>query len=248
MENLSRFVLPDVSPVSLPAVSLVVETRPEMMPRIRRITEWHRRWFKFHREVVISQDNPGIPGTSFVSCGRPPEGRRELVSWYSDMCIRWLNRLCDAPFMLLWQWDGFVLNPECWSDEFMEWDYVGAPMVCPELFQKISYLEQRVPGWKRPFNGPAVGNGGFSLRSRRFLEASASLPEGGVALGVEDFYLCVETRRELEGAGMRFAPLPLADRFSTERSLDNFGRRFGFHGLESIGDAKRLMESRYLPA
>ena len=31
-----------------------------------------------------------------------------------------------TPHVLLIQWDGFVVNPSAWSDEFLDFDYVGA--------------------------------------------------------------------------------------------------------------------------
>lgn len=232
LEGMDNLPPAGAEPVALPAVSLVVETRPEMMDRVRRITAWHRRWFRFAREVVVSCANPGIPGVAFVCCGTPPRKPDEFAFWYSDMCQRWLYKLCDAPFMLVWQWDGFVINPHLWSDDFLRWDYVGAPMFSEKMLQKMSFLERKTPGWKRPCDGPVVGNGGFSLRSRKFLEVAASVPMTGFFSGVEDFYLCVEKRSEMENAGIRFAPLDVARRFSRD---DYRGTEYddclGFHDL-----------------
>ena len=248
LENLERFRLPSMAPVRLPMVSVVVETRPEMMGRVRSISEWHRRWFSFHREIVVSDRDPGIPGTTFVNCGRPPppEPKDGLLNWYSDMCVRWLAPLCDAPFMLVWQWDGFVTNPFALYPGFTEWDYVGAPMETCELFAKMEFLRRNVSGWEAPGGPCVVGNGGFSLRSRRFLEASAALPGKGLSSGTEDFYLCVERRREMEAAGVRFAPVDVAYRFSRESDVAEHDECFGFHGHWFLGDVKKMLEARYL--
>ena len=56
--------------------------------------------------------------------------------------------------MLLIQWDGYVVNPEAWDPAFLGCDYLGAK-------------------WYWHDDGMRVGNGGFSLRSRRLLDALA---------------------------------------------------------------------------
>jgi hypothetical protein len=111
----------------------------------------------------------------------------------------------------------------------MEWDYVGAPV--------------------RDWGKWPVGNGGFSLRSRKFLDAAAALAPAGCNRRVEDYHLCIERREELEQAGMRFAPEEVALRFSCAQwDVAELERGcFGFHSWEMFVDVKRHMESRRLP-
>jgi hypothetical protein len=251
LERLDGLSRTKAEPVSLPVTSVVLETRPEMMGRIRRITEWHRRWFRFQREVVVSCQDPGIPGVFFVNCGTPPPVH-VMSSWYSDMCVRWLSKVCDSPFVLVWQWDGFVLDPSAWTGDFMEWDYVGAPVWSTHWLMSAAKMNVMVPKWENPLADcelPYVGNGGFSLRSRRFVEACSRLgdPVEPTMAMVEDMYLCIEKRRELEGQGLRFAPAELAGKFARldewdERGLDGC---FGFHGVKLLGDVKALLEARH---
>jgi hypothetical protein len=113
---------------------------------------------------------------------------------YSKFIVNRLNHCIDTEFVLICQADGYGIHRELWSDEFLQWDYVGAP-------------------WP---NGQQ-GNGGLSLRSKRFLEASAALPEPDLP---EDAYLCQYHREELEAKGIRFAPLEVAIRFSFEHPVD----------------------------
>ena len=89
----------------------------------------------------------------------------------------------------------------------------------------------------------AVGNGGFSLRSRRLLEAGADARI--TDLHPEDAALC-RTYRELLASdyGVRFAPLALARRFAYENEPPS-DRTFGFHGpknLPAVLDAQTLAE------
>lgn len=129
---------------------------------------------------------------------------------YSRFVIKELADFIHTDFVLLVQWDGFVVNPAAWSDDFLEHDYIGAR-------------------WPDRTDGLTVGNGGFSLRSKRLLLALRDpvvVPEP-----LEDVAICRTFRRHLEAAhGIRFAPEDVADRFSFEatafRTLP-----FGFHGL-----------------
>jgi hypothetical protein len=116
----------------------------------------------------------------------------------------------ETSHALVVQWDGYVLNPEAWTGEFLRCDYIGAP-------------------WPWAPEGSRVGNGGFSLRSRRLLDA---LADPHVVLeGNEDETIGVRRRAWLEAHhGIRYADEALANRFSFEVGYP-VGRPFGFHGL-----------------
>ncbi|HWJ70434.1 MAG TPA: DUF5672 family protein [Sphingobium sp.] len=129
---------------------------------------------------------------------------------YSRVVQTGLTQHIHTPFVMLVQWDGYPVRPENWTDAFLDYDYVGAP-------------------WPQFPSAIAVGNGGFSLRSRRLLDAcddplfSPGHPE--------DIVICHTNRALLEQAhGVRFAPVALAERFSCER-MGSAARAFGFHGL-----------------
>ena len=129
---------------------------------------------------------------------------------YSHFVIKELGQYVDTDFVLLIQWDGYVLNGAAWSDEFLAYDYIGAKWT-----------------WHR--DGHTVGNGGFSLRSKRLLDALRD--PHIVPLPLEDEAICRTYRGYLEAQhGIRFAPEPVADRFSFEASSFS-AVPFGFHGL-----------------
>lgn len=129
---------------------------------------------------------------------------------YSQFVIKELSAHVDTDFALLVQWDGFVVNAQAWSDDFLDYDYIGAR-------------------WTFHADAHTVGNGGFSLRSKRLLEALRD--PRIVAESVEDVAICRTYRGYLESHhGIRFAPEEVADRFSFEASY--FATLpFGFHGL-----------------
>lgn len=132
------------------------------------------------------------------------------VDEYSRFILTSLVDHIETSHALLVQWDGFALDAGAWDDAFLEYDYIGAPW----------------PQFAAPFN---VGNGGFSLRSRRLMEA---LRDPRLTLhGPEDVCICRTNRALLEDHyGLRFAPFEVAARFAYERGpLPS--ATFGFHGL-----------------
>ena len=77
-------------------------------------------------------------------------------------------------------------------------------------------------------DGLDVGNGGFSLRSRRLLEICRS-PQF-LFSHPEDVAIGRHNRPWLVAQGVRFAPRELADSFSAERA-SSVKAAFGFHGV-----------------
>jgi len=137
----------------------------------------------------------------------------DSVAAYSEFMLRGLDRHVDTTHCLVVQWDGYVLDAGQWTDEFLQWDYLGAPL-------------RHEPAER------AVGNGGFSLRSKRLLQALQD-----PALDIhhpEDTCICHANRARLAAAhGIRIAPLALAKRFAFERLAPD-GPTFGFHGLFNL--------------
>jgi hypothetical protein len=157
---------------------------------------------------------------------RPIE-RLESRLDYSSFMLRGLAEHIRTDHALCIQWDGFVLNGAAWQQRFLDFDYIGAP-------------------WPHFSDGHNVGNGGFSLRSRRLLEACATLPLSGE--DPEDTVISRLCRPRLEAEGICFAPHELARRFAYER-MKPTGEEFGFHGAFNLvrqlsaPDATRLFRS-----
>jgi hypothetical protein len=153
----------------------------------------------------------------------PPAGADAAIAWrridrlasracYSRFMLRELSSHIDTSHALCVQWDGFVLNGEAWDPAFLEFDYIGA--VWPHFRDKHN-----------------VGNGGFSLRSRRLLAACGRLPfDGSVA---EDLLISRVCRDRLEEEGIRFATEDVARKFAYERTASK-GDEFGFHGAFNL--------------
>lgn len=129
---------------------------------------------------------------------------------YSNFLLHDLVEHIRTTHCLVVQWDGFILDASAWDPAYLDTDYVGAP-------------------WPQFTDGHDVGNGGFSLRSRRLLEACRD--DRFQAHHPEDVAICRTNRELLEQSfGMRFAERSLAERFAFER-LTPQEPTFGFHGV-----------------
>jgi len=133
---------------------------------------------------------------------------------YSELLLKGLRQYITGSHVLVIQWDSFILHPELWADEFLQYDYIGAV-------------------WPHHPDTP-VGNGGFSLRSVKLLEALESPTI--TKHHPEDFCICVDNKATLENQfGIRFAPTNVAEQFAVERS--EWHPAFGFHGFFNFGKA-----------
>jgi hypothetical protein len=150
------------------------------------------------------------------------------IEAFSEFCIKELTNYVDTDYVLLIQHDGFVLNPYSWSDEFLNYDYVGAPLFIKGEYWFRDYL---IPRELEGFH--VVGNGGFNLRSKRFVQASARLAAQGKfsKYHPEDLVLCVFHQPLMLNEGMRFAPYEVAKNFSIEGLNEVYQFQFGFHNL-----------------
>lgn len=130
---------------------------------------------------------------------------------YSAFIFKDLVHHISTPWVLIAQWDGFVVDEAAWSQSFLDYDYIGAK-------------------WPFHSDGLTVGNGGFSLRSTRLLRACVEERFPFIPGVNEDELICRVYRSALETeCGIRFAPEHIAEQFSHERgALDN--PTFGFHG------------------
>lgn len=138
----------------------------------------------------------------------------------------------QTEYALLVHPDGFVVNPDAWRPEFLDYDYVGAPWPLPT--DDYSYRDR---------NGEIirVGNS-VSLRSKKLLELPKKLDlewQSFYGNTNEDGAVCVNYRHYFLEAGMTFAPLDVAKYFSHETMIPEVEgiKPFAFHkhaGTNSI--------------
>lgn len=143
-------------------------------------------------------------------------------SQFNKFAILNYNRLFDSKFMINFHCDGFIMNANSWQDDFLKYDYIGSPFDAGGLRK------------------PCAGNGGFSLRSKKFCnefkKLFLELPKEYQNLP-EDFLSCHILRGLLIEKGIKFAPFELCSQFSTEHlsSKDEyFYTSFGMHEFKPI--------------
>lgn len=128
---------------------------------------------------------------------------------YSDFVVKKLAQYIKTSHVLIIQADGYVLDGSAWSDEFLKYDYIGAPWLYRD--------------------GRNVGNGGFSLRSAK-LQTILAEDDFIEFIWPEDEAICRLYRPYLERKyGIVFAPEELAAGFAYELQIPQVST-FGFHG------------------
>jgi hypothetical protein len=122
-----------------------------------------------------------------------------------------LPELSDGVTHVLFiSWDGFVVNPKAWDKQFLNYDYIGAPLP----------------------NSKTGGNGGFCLKSKKFLNQQTNIcDDSSLPCGLnEDIILSISLRDQFIKAGCKYAPYSVAKNFAVE--YDKYKASFGFHDLD----------------
>ncbi|CAB4133360.1 hypothetical protein UFOVP250_142 [uncultured Caudovirales phage] len=180
-----------------------------------------------------------LNGTNWVKIPR----FTDFQTQYSFITLKLCPHICTEDYNLIIHNDGYAVNTEAWTDEFLEYDYIGAM-------------------WE----DGGMGNGGFTLRSRKLYDAlidmdipwrTSQIPvevynkqhyhtiQNGQKLVPEDVIICRIFREELEQKyGIKFAPYEVADRWSVECHTEPspwtgkpnpwLGKSLGFHGKMGI--------------
>jgi predicted O-linked N-acetylglucosamine transferase (SPINDLY family) len=222
--NLQNITLVTISSVDieLTLLSLVISNLNATFKRVLFFTseEIDQRYLELFPQLEIIKVNP----------------IKNLVE-YSRFVIKELNSFINTEFCLVTQGDGFIINPQFWSEEFLNYDYIAAP------WRKQSHLVnaqgQIVDILDLTKN--RVGNGGFSLRSKKLLELCSQLDFDNIKTSTlsEDLIICYYFYEWFQEQGIKFVPLEVAVKFSFEQNIEeveNFSwtNTFGFHGKPHV--------------
>ena len=136
----------------------------------------------------------------------------ETMNWFH---LNKLPNYINNEYMLSIHDDGFIINPHLWTDEFFNYDYIGAPW--PVGLEWCSKNR--------------VGNGGFVLKSKKFLNLEETIPYTDAHNDV----LVTNTYYDyFKQNGCKYAPIAVAARFSLEHAIPeceySLENTFGFHG------------------
>ena len=135
-----------------------------------------------------------------------------------------LSDYINTDYIMLIHSDGFIVNPDQWRDDFLNYDYIGSPWPMP----KDDYSYKDINN-----NIVRVGNS-VSLRSKRLLDLpkQIKMPWGPFhGFYNEDGFICVKNKHIFEEHGHRFAPLEVAKYFAHESIIPEIAgiKPFAFH-------------------
>lgn len=157
--------------------------------------------------VLIISDKNIYPGSTWVKTA-PID-----FQGYNKLAFKGLHKYINTDHFMVVQYDGMPTDASYWSDDFLEYDYIGAI-------------------WPWHEAGRDVGNGGFSIRSKRLAKlcssAALTMSPDGNFYG-EDELICRIYRDHLESKGIKVAPASLAKSFSQEIPGGKYPT-YGFHG------------------
>jgi len=207
--------------LNLPQISIVSVNCIDAIESVKAIN-YSRRNIDFGHAYLFTHEDIKAEGVEVIKIPRLLS-----VDQYNDFVLRLADYNMEGEYFLIVQDDGYPINSACWMAEFQDFDFLGAPWPNDPTWvekQKLKYYKN------------FVGNGGFSLRSKKFLQLSSVFTTCH-GFG-EDVYLCSVQYDYMIANGIKFAPVELAEKFSRENNLEDWtnpGRHnpkssFGFHG------------------
>lgn len=209
-----------------------------------------QKFFNFGRAIILSHEDINDSAVELIKVPKI-----ESIDGYNDAILN-LNRYSSNSFVLVVQDDGFITNPALWADEFLDYDYIGAPWPSEK---DSAWIELQNPRMRQfMYNNLAknrVGNGGFSLRSKKYLQYSAQFASCD-GFGEDAFLNILNYDKAIE-FGIKFAPFELAKKFSYENPFYEDGEtrnangdwfqpanHFGFHG-HNFYNSQQLINSKF---
>ena len=213
--------------IDLPNVTLIAMTSVKI-PQTIKALQYSMRNINFGAIKIVSDVTPeNLPDQITHEF---TEKMSNIDEWNHDIIYK-LGKHVDTEFLILIHDDGFIINPEMWRDEFLKYDYIGAPWPLPN--DDFSY---------RDINGELirVGNS-VSLRSKKLTDLASELKlewKSFHGFSNEDGFICVNYRHVYKEHGMKFADIDVAKYFSHETQLpETIGiKPFAFHGKKGLFD------------
>jgi hypothetical protein len=206
--------------VNLKNVTLIAMTSVGLTPTVNAL-EYSCQGINFGSVKLISDIKPdNLPS---IITHEFTEKINNIEEWNHDIIYK-LGKYVETDFAILIHADGFIVNPESWRDEFLEYDYIGAPWPLPN--DDFSY---------RDISGELirVGNS-VSLRSKKLINLPTKLnlewkPFHGFTN--EDGFICVNNRHIYKEHGCKFSDIDIAKYFSHEVMIPEIQgiKPFAFH-------------------
>ena len=146
------------------------------------------------------------------------------IDQWNYSAIYKLGEYIDTDYAILIHDNGYIIHPECWRKEFLDYDYIGAPWPLPSDDYSFRDIKGEII---------RVGNS-VSLRSKRLIDLPVQLNLEWKSFhghSNEDGYICVNYRHKYLEHGMKFADINIAKYFSHETLIPEIMgiKPFAFH-------------------
>lgn len=195
--------------LQLPTVTLAAMTSVNLYETVRAL-KYSMKGIEFGKVVLITHKKP-------FYLPKDIEYRYvehiDSIDKYSYNMVYKLRNYIDTEFVLLVHHDGFVVHPEMFRKEFLEYDYIGSPWPIVETDNRFMDVYGNVC---------RVGNG-VSLRSKKLLEYPNKINLKWEKIGTgtynEDCFLCCHNRHILLEGGIQIAPIEVAKYFGHEKMI-----------------------------
>jgi hypothetical protein len=214
--------------LKLENVTLIALTSVRL-PQTIKALEYSCRGIKFGSVKLASDIKPDLLPDFIVH--EYTERSSNIDEWNRNIIYN-LSKHIETDYAILIHDDGFIVNPEAWRNEFLEYDYIGAPWPLPS--DDYSYLD---------VNGKIVRQGNsVSLRSKKLIDLPNKLNlewKHFHGFTNEDGFICVNYRHKYIEEGCKFADIEVAKYFSHETMIPEIRgiKPFAFHrhfGTNSI--------------
>lgn len=129
-------------------------------------------------------------------------------------CIKELWKYIETPHFMIIQPDGYIINPELWNDEWLNYDYIGAPWSDLNMKTKLGQ--------------PGIGNGGFCIRSKSLAKFVSNKQKhlSSLTYNEDGYYSNVINTEPF----LKYPSTKEALAFSQEMLVDPNIKPFGIHG------------------
>ena len=180
------------------------------------------------KKLMISTSPPQNKEIAWVKDNDWGEGRKKFAGALGEWTLKKLVNYIDTDAVIIVQTDGYAINKAAWTDEFFDYDYIGAPFpLWLTIFMRGSMFRR-------------VGGAGFSYRSKKFLETTSKMNYSPDLFWLEDISTSRIYHKEIEKLGCSFAPVDLALKWCIEYRLEDYPNwklsdSFGWHGINKKG-------------
>jgi len=112
----------------LDSVTLVAVASVEVEATAKAL-EFSTKKLSFEKVLLLSHYNPLTDSTIYEHIQIGPFGS---VKEWGKFVVFELYKYIQTQYIILVHADGFIVNPEAWDDNFLQYDYIGAPWPIPK--------------------------------------------------------------------------------------------------------------------